>query len=73
MAGRPKSMLTLSEAVKRAGIGRTAAQRYKKKAILDDHAVGEGRKARYYLTVVKELQRLRNEGLERRGVRTGLS
>ncbi len=67
MSARRRKLLTLSEVSKRTGISMPTLQKYKRLNASDLASVGEGRKQRYLLESLPVFERLRREGLARRG------
>ena len=67
MSARRRKLLTLSEVSKRTGISMPTLQKYKRENADELASVGEGRKQRYLLESIPVFERLRREGLARRG------
>lgn len=67
MSPRPRKLLTMSEVSRRTGISMPTLQKYKKLHQDRIPSEGEGRKQRYPLTALPVFQKLKEEGLARRG------
>lgn len=64
---RPRKLLTMSEVSRRTGISMPTLQKYKKEHQDRIPSEGEGRKQRYPLAALPVFQKLKEEGLARRG------
>ena len=67
MSPRPRKLLTMSEVSRRTGISMPTLQKYKKEHQDRIPSEGEGRKQRYPLSALPVFQKLKQEGLARRG------
>lgn len=67
MSPRPRKLLTMSEVSRRTGISMPTLQKYKKEHQDRIPSEGEGRKQRYPLAALPVFEKLKEEGLARRG------